>query len=79
MPESDTDCGLPLALSVMVSEAVRAPVAEGVNDIAMVQLPPAATEEPQVLFSREVCGIGPGEGDARDAQGRAAGVVQSDS
>ena len=51
VPESDTDCGLPLALSVMVSEAVRVPAAAGVNKIAMVQLPPAATEELQVSAS----------------------------
>ena len=49
VPETDTACGLPLALSVMVREAPRAPLAEGVNNIAIVQLPPAATEAPQVL------------------------------
>jgi len=48
VPESDTGCGLPLALSVMLSEAMRVPVAEGVNMMAIVQLPPAATEAPQV-------------------------------
>ena len=48
VPESDTGCGLPLPLSVMASEATRVPVAEGVNMMAMVQLPPAATEAPQV-------------------------------
>jgi hypothetical protein len=51
VPESATVCGLPLALSVMLSEAVRLPLAEGVNRAAIVQLPPAATEAPQVLFS----------------------------
>ena len=37
--------------------------------MAMVHVPPAATEEPQVLTLSEVRGIGPGEGDAGDAQG----------
>ena len=41
--------GLPLALSVMLSEAARLPLAEGVKVTLMVQLPPAATELPQVL------------------------------
>jgi len=44
-----TDCGLPLALSVMLTEAVRLPLAEGVNATLMVQLAPAATELPHVL------------------------------
>ena len=48
MPETDTVCGLLLALSAMLTDAARAPGAEGVNNIAMVQLPPAATEELQV-------------------------------
>ena len=42
-PESETDCVLLLAVSAMVSEAVLAPEAEGVNRIAMVQLLPAAS------------------------------------
>ena len=41
--------GLPAALSVMLTEAVRGPVAEGVKVTLMVQLAPAATELPQVL------------------------------
>jgi hypothetical protein len=49
-PESAAACGLPLALSATVSEAVRLPVAAGVNNIAMVQVPPAATDAPQVLI-----------------------------
>jgi hypothetical protein len=44
-----TVCGLPLALSVIVTEAVRFPVAVGVNITLIVQVPPAATELPQVL------------------------------
>ena len=59
VPESNTDCGLPVAVSVMVSEAVRAPEAKGVNDMTMVQVPPAATEEPQVLFSVKSAGSAP--------------------
>ena len=42
-------CGLPLALSAMVTEAVRVPVAEGVKVTLIEQLAPAATEVPQVL------------------------------
>ncbi len=42
-------CGLPAALSVMLTEAVRVPVAVGVKVTLMVQLAPAATEVPQVL------------------------------
>jgi len=49
VPERLTACGLPLALSVMLSEAARLPAAEGVNSTAIVQLAPALTELPQVL------------------------------
>ena len=42
-------CGLPLALSVMLTEAVRVPAAAGVNVTLIVQLLFAATELPQVL------------------------------
>lgn len=59
VPESDTVCGLPVALSVMLSEAARVPVAVGVNRIAIVQLPPAATEGPQVLISVKSVGFAP--------------------
>jgi hypothetical protein len=38
-------------LSAILSVAVRAPVAEGVNVTAIVHPAPAATELPQVLFS----------------------------
>ena len=40
-------CGLPAALSVIDTEADRAPVAVGVNVTLTVQNAPAATEEPQ--------------------------------
>ena len=49
MPERVTVWGLPLALSVMLTEAVRLPLAEGLNVTLIVQLLPAATELPQVL------------------------------
>ena len=41
--------GLPAALSLTVRVAVRVPVAVGVNVTLIVQLPPAATLEPQLL------------------------------
>jgi hypothetical protein len=44
-------CGLPLALSVILSEAMRRPVAVGVNVTLTVQLAPAATVLAQVLVS----------------------------
>jgi hypothetical protein len=59
VPERAADCGLPLALSVMVSDAVRVPEAAGVNIITIVQLPPATTEELQVLFSVKSVGSVP--------------------
>jgi hypothetical protein len=49
VPERFTVCGLPLALSVMLSEAASAAFTEGVNITAIVQLAPAASELPQVL------------------------------
>src|SRR5437899_2511995 len=44
VPASDTDCGLPGASSVMVTVAVRAPVAAGLKLMLIVQLAPGATE-----------------------------------
>ena len=49
VPERVTVWGLPLALSVMLTEAVRLPLAEGLNVTLIVQLLPAATELPHVL------------------------------
>ena len=46
-------------MSVMLSEAVRLPLAEGVKEITTVQLPPAASEVPQVLFSVKSVGSEP--------------------
>ena len=42
-------CGLPAALSVMVTEAVRGPVWAGLKVTVMVQLAPIARPVPQVL------------------------------
>jgi len=49
VPERVTVCGLPLALSAMLTEAERPPLAEGVKVTLIVQPAPAATELPQVL------------------------------
>jgi len=43
VPETSTFCGLPVALSVTVMFAERAPLTVGVNVTLIVQLPPAAT------------------------------------
>jgi len=51
VPVRLTVCGLPAALSEMLTNAVRVPVAVGLNVTLIVQLPPAATELPQVLVS----------------------------
>lgn len=44
-------CGLPEALSVMLTDAERLPEAVGVKVTLIEQLPPAATGLPQVLLS----------------------------
>ena len=49
VPVKATVCGLPVALSVMVTEAARLPLAEGVKVTLIVQLAPAPTELPQLL------------------------------
>jgi hypothetical protein len=49
VPERPTVWGLPLALSLILTEAVRLPLAVGVKVTLIVQLAPAATELPQVL------------------------------
>src|SRR5436305_136269 len=48
-PESVTLCGLPAALSVIVTAPVRVPVAVGVNVRLMAQFAPAASDVPQVV------------------------------
>jgi hypothetical protein len=49
VPQRLTVWGLPLALSVTLSEAARLPLAEGAKMTLSVQLAPAATLEPQLL------------------------------
>ena len=44
VPERLTECWLPAALSVMVTDPVRVPAAVGLNVTFTVQLDPAATE-----------------------------------
>src|SRR2546427_2981804 len=44
VPASDADCGLLGVSSVMVTVAVRAPVAAGLKLMLIVQLAPGATE-----------------------------------
>src|SRR5260370_4676416 len=51
-----TCCGLPVALSVMLTAAERFPIAVGVNVTLKVQLAPTATVVPQSL----VCAKSPG-------------------
>lgn len=48
VPVSGIVCGLPAALSVIVTAPVRVPVAVGLNATLIVQPAPAATELPQV-------------------------------
>lgn len=49
-PVSATVCGLPLAESVNLSEAVRVPAAVGAKTMVAVQVADAATLVPQVLL-----------------------------
>src|SRR5580698_6488920 len=49
VPLRPTDCGLPVALSAIRIEAVRAPAALGVNKALMLQLAPAGTEGVQLF------------------------------
>ena len=49
VPVSPTDCGLPVALSVIVIDPVCVPVAVGVNVTLMVHFEPAVTELPHVF------------------------------
>ena len=59
VPVKYTVCGLPLALSVMVSDALRDPGAVGVNATLIEQLTPAATLLPQVFVSEKSPGFVP--------------------
>ena len=49
VPERLMDWGLPAALSVILTEAVRLPLAVGSKVTLIVHVPLAATELPQVL------------------------------
>ena len=49
MPERLTVCGLPVALSLKLSDAVSAPASDGVKSTLVVQLPPAAIEPLQLV------------------------------
>ena len=49
VPDSVIFCGEPLALSAMFIAAVSAPATAGLKLTVMVQLPPAATLDPQLL------------------------------
>ena len=51
MPVRPTVCGLPLALSLMVNELVRVPLAVGVKVTFNVHVDPAATPLPQLSVS----------------------------
>src|SRR5947209_4725614 len=49
LPETVAECGLPAALSMMVTAPVRAPVAVGVKVRLMAQVAPAGNDVPQVV------------------------------
>ena len=59
MPVKFTVCGLPKALSEMLTAAARAPMAAGMNWTLIVQLPFTATELPQVLVTVKSPGFVP--------------------
>jgi hypothetical protein len=57
VPVSETLCGLPLALSVTVSDALTAPGDEGVNVTLIVQLAPAARPVPQLFVCEKLLSV----------------------
>ena len=59
MPDTPEVWGLLLALSVTVNAALRDPVAVGVKVTLIVQFPPAATLEPQLLVCPKSPGLAP--------------------
>src|SRR5207244_4123609 len=65
VPASDTDCGLPAASSVMVTVAVRALAAVGVNVRLRRQLAPATTVAPFVQVVPAAMAKSPGFKPAR--------------
>ena len=77
VPERLTLCGLPVALSVRVTAAVRVPAAVGLKVTLIVQLAPAATRTAAIIGLSKVAGVGARDRDAGDAQGGVARVGQS--
>ena len=59
VPERVTVCGLPLALSAILTAAVNDPLAAGVKVTLIAQLEPAATLAPQVLLCSKSLGFAP--------------------
>src|SRR2546426_203544 len=59
VPDTPEVWGLLLALSVTVNVALRDPVAVGVNVTLIVQFPPAARLDPQVLVCPKSPGLAP--------------------
>ncbi len=59
VPLRPTVCGLPAALSLMLSVALRVPVAVGVKVTLIEQLPPVATDVPQLLVWAKSPGLAP--------------------
>ena len=59
MPDTPEVWGLLLALSVTVSVALRDPATAGVKVTLIVQFPPAATLDPQVLVCPKSPGLAP--------------------
>ncbi len=51
VPLKPTVCGEPVALSVIVIDAVRAPVAVGLNVTLIEQVPLTASDAPQLFVS----------------------------
>ena len=68
VPDRPTAWGLPLALSEMLIEAVRLPLAEGVKVTLIVQFAPTATELPHVLVWAKSPALAPVITKARNAQ-----------
>ena len=68
VPVRLTVCGLPVALSVRATAAVRVPLAVGLKVALIVHLAPAARLVTAVVGLCEVAGIGARQGDAGDAQ-----------
>ena len=58
-PYKATLCGLPVALSLMITKAVRSALTVGAKTMVIVQLPPAGTELPQLLLCEKSENAGP--------------------